>query len=82
MIEVLSSTQPRALCNHWCNHCGEPIIRGTVYQRMVMVDYGQFHTFKSHTECDDLFNAYAHYHALDESDLVDWYDVLEWNEHR
>lgn len=82
MIEVLSSTQPKSRVTHVCGHCHDPIFAGTKYQSTVCADNGVIWRFKAHTKCDDLFNAYAHYHALDEYDLVDWNDVLEWNEHR
>lgn len=82
MIEVLSSTQPKARLTHRCMHCGETILAGTKYQSTVCADSGTIWRFKSHIECDDLFNAYAREFALDEYDLVDWYDVLEWKEQR
>lgn len=82
MIEVLSSKQPKARLTHRCGHCARPIHRQTVYRSIVCADNGHIWRFKAHIECDDLFNAYARELALDEYDLVDWYDVLEWKKQR
>ena len=78
-VEVLSRETPKANKNHVCSHCHQRIEIGEVYERLACADSGQAWTFKSHTKCSDLYNAYGAYYALDEYDLVSWHDVLEWD---
>ena len=51
MITTLSETTQKARKKHWCQDCGQRILKGEKYVRQFLVEDGDTWTFKSHADC-------------------------------
>ena len=56
MVTVLSTTQPKARKQHYCDSCGKPILPGTVYERQFNTDGGEAWSHVAHIPCIEAGN--------------------------
>ena len=51
MVNVLSTTTPKARKRHICDSCCKPIDPGTVYERQFCADGGEAWSYVAHRSC-------------------------------
>jgi hypothetical protein len=82
-MNVLAANLRRAAHGkHVCGHCRQRIDASDRYLDLRIADGGTAWTFRTHVECDAMFNRYGRHFGLDDGDPVDWKDVVEWNAER
>jgi len=51
MVDVLSTTTPKARKRHYCDSCGRSIEIGEVYERQFCADGGEAWSYVAHRSC-------------------------------
>ena len=81
-MQNVSEHHPKARKDHWCDECGRPIRRGTIYTKQVNKDGGDIWTFRAHTDCMELGTAYRNKHNCwrGHGDFLPMYELIEPHE--
>ena len=56
MLEILSTSKPKAAIEHICDYCGGIINKGEIYNKANLKYDGEFYTWKNHIKCGNLAN--------------------------